>query len=144
MIKRRFNLLIWAGFLIVVASAISYIPVFAVFAGTRDVPWVNYILFLVGGALLAVGIVKAFRAPERFRGKVSGPIVGALSVLIAGFFVFAILYAGKQIPASERALRTGQPAPRFTLLDTTGKPVSSADLLASHRALLLIFYRGYW
>jgi hypothetical protein len=98
--KPRFNRFIWFGFLIVVASVASYIPIFAVFAGTRDVPWVNYILILVGGALLAVGLQRAFRDQEHYRGKVSGSVLGSLSVLIAGVFVAFILYGGQQIPAS--------------------------------------------
>ena len=142
--KPHFNRLIWVGFLIVVASVASYIPIFTVFASTRDVPWVNYTLFLMGGALLAVGLQRAFRDPEHYRGKVSGSILIALSVLIAGLFVAFILYGGRQIPASENALHEGRPAPPFTLVDTVGKPVSSSELLKNHRALLLIFYRGYW
>lgn len=142
--KRRLNLPIWAGFLIVVAAVASYIPIFAVYASTRDVPWVNYILLAAGGALLAVGLRRAFRDPEHYRGKVSGSILGALSALLAGLFVAFILYAGRQIPASENALRAGQHAPPFTLPDTTGRLVSTSGLLNNHRALLLIFYRGYW
>ena len=142
--KPRFNVFIWLGFLVVVASAASYIPIFAVFASTRDVPWVNYALFLVGGALLAVGLQRAFRDQEHYRGKVSGTILGAVSVLITGLFVAFILYGGRQIPASENALRVGQPAPQFTLADTAGKVVSSSELLKNHSALLLVFYRGYW
>ena len=142
--KRRLNLSVWAGFVIVVAAITSYIPVFAVFASTRDVPWANYILFLAGGALLAVGLRRAFCDPQHYRGKLSGSILGALSVLIAALFLAFILYGGKQIPASGNALREGQPAPSFTLADTAGRLVSSTDLLKSRQALLLIFYRGYW
>lgn len=142
--KPRFNRLIWFGFLIVVASVASYIPIFVVFASTRDVPWVNYALFLVGGALLAVGLQRAFRDQEHYRGKVSGAILGSLSALIAGLFVAFILYGGRQIPASESALHAGQSAPQFTLADTTGQLVSSSELLKNHSALLLVFYRGYW
>jgi hypothetical protein len=142
--KRHLNLPIWIGFLIVVASVVTYIPIFTVFASTRDVPWANYILFLVGGALLAVGLQRAFRDPEHYRGKVGGSIAGVLSVLIVGLFVAFIFYGARQIPASENALRGGQPAPPFTLVDTAGKLVSSPELLKNHRALLLVFYRGYW
>jgi drug/metabolite transporter (DMT)-like permease len=142
--KRHFNLVTWIGFLIVVGSILSYIPIFTAYAGTRDVPWANYTLFLVGGALLAVGLRRAFRDPEHYRGKVSGSILGALSLFMAGLFVAFILYGGRQIPASENALRRGQPAPAFTLADTAGKRVSSSALLKNHRAILLIFYRGYW
>ena len=142
--KSRFNLFIWFGFLIVVASVASYIPILVLFASTRDVPWVNYTLFLVGGALLAVGLQRAFRDQEHYRGKVSGSILGAVSILIAGLFVAFILYGGRQIPASENALRAGQPAPQFTLEDSAGRLVSSSELLKNHSALLLVFYRGYW
>ena len=142
--KRHFNVSIWVGFVVVVASVASYIPIFTVFASTRDVPWANYVLFLVGGALLAVGLQRTFRDPEHYRGKVSGSILGTLSVLIAGFFVAFIFYGGRQIPASENALRESQAAPSFTLADAGDKLVSSSELLKNHRALLLIFYRGYW
>src|SRR3974377_2247219 len=135
--KPRFNLFIWFGFLIVVGSVASYIPIFAVFASTRDVPWVNYALFLVGGTLLAVGLQRAFRDQEHYRGKVSGSILAAVSVLIAGLFVAFILYGGRQMPVSEKALRAGQPAPQFTLADTGGKLISSSELLKNHSALLL-------
>ena len=142
--KRHFNLAIWAGFLLVAGSIVSYIPVFTLFASTRDVPWVNYILLAAGGALLAVGLRRAFRDPEHYRGKLSGSVLGTLSVLLAGLFLAFILYGGRQIPAAGNALRKGQPAPPFVLADTAGKSVSSSALLESHRALLLIFYRGYW
>ena len=142
--KRHLNLPIWLGFLIVVASLVSYIPIFAVFASTRDVPWVNYMLFAVGAALLAIGIRRAFRDPERYRGKITGSILGVLSALLIGLFLVGVLYFTRQMPAGQPALKTGQPAPAFTLPDTAGKMVSSADLLKTHRALLLVFYRGYW
>jgi AhpC/TSA family len=142
--KRHWNLPIWAGFAIVVAAVVSYIPLFALFPFTRDVPWANYLLFLVGGFLLAIGIRRAFRDSEHYRGKISGSILSGLSLLLFGFFVFSILYLGKQIPSPRSALRPGQPAPSFTLLDVAGKQVASSDLLKNHRALVLVFYRGYW
>ncbi len=143
-VKRHWNIPIWAGFAIVIAAVVSYIPLFAVFPVTRDVPWANYLLFLAGGGLLAVGIRRAFRDPAHYRGKVSGSILGGFSVLLCGLFVAGIYYGGKQIPSAESALRTGQAAPSFMLQDTGGKQVASADLLKSHRAVVLVFYRGYW
>ena len=80
--QRHWNLPIWAGFAIVVVAIASYIPIFAVFPDTRDVPWANYLLFLLGGGLLAVGVKRAFQDPQHYRGKVSGSIVAALSVLL--------------------------------------------------------------
>jgi hypothetical protein len=142
--KRRWNIPIWTGFGFVIAAVVSYIPLFVPFPVTRDVPWVNYLLFLAGGFLLAVGITRAFRDPEHHRGKISGSILAGLSVVLFGLFVFGMAYATKQIPSSESALRPGSIAPPFTLVDAAGRQVTSSDLLKSHRALVLVFYRGYW
>jgi hypothetical protein len=136
--------MLWAGFAIVVLSLISYLSVFYLFPITRDVPWVNYLLFLAGGALLALGLKRAYGQPERYRGKISGLILSVLSLLIAGSFVVVVLYLSKQLPASAGAPRVGQPAPTFTLTDAYAKQVSLADLLKGNRGVLLIFYRGYW
>ena len=142
--KRHRNVSIWAGFAIVIAALVSYIPIFAVFPVTRDFPWANYLLFLLGGGLLAVGMKRAFREPEHYRGKISGSILAVLSVVLLGFFVVGTVYLTKQIPPAERALRPGQPAPPFVLPDITGKQVASSELLKGHRAVVLVFYRGYW
>lgn len=142
--QRRRNILNWAGFAIVVVALVSYIPFFALFPATRDVPWANYLLFLIGGALLAGGLRRAFREPERYRGKISGSILTVLSVLLLAFFVVTVTYLTKQIPSAATALGVNQKAPPFALLDASGKQVSSAGLLNDHRGLVLVFYRGYW
>ena len=142
--KRRRNILNWAGFAVVLVAFISYIPFFALFPATRDIPWATYVLFLIGGALIAAGVRRAFRNPRKYRGKISGPILASLSALLIAFFVVGVTYFTKQIPSAESALRVSRQAPPFVLLDTAGKQVSSADLLKDHRGLVLIFYRGYW
>jgi hypothetical protein len=142
--KRHWNGTIWAGFAIVIVAVVSYIPIFAIFPVTRDIPWANYLLFLLGGGLLAVGVRRAFRDSERYRGKISGSILAVLSVLLCVFFVGTILYFSKQIPSAQTALRTGQLAPPFILEDIARKQVRSSELLKGHRAVVLVFYRGYW
>jgi len=104
---RRRNATLWIGFAVVVLSLASYIPIFTLFPVTRDVPWANYLLFLVGGGLLGVGLRRALREPERYRGQVSGPILGVLALLAIGFFCFTVLYFSKQIPSAAGALRVG-------------------------------------
>ena len=142
--KRSWNILIWAGFTIVLIAFASYVPFFALFPATRDIPWVNYLLFLIGGAVLAVAVRRAFRESAHYRGKISGSIVTVLSVLLFALFVVSVTYFSKQIPTAGTALGVGQKAPAFVLRDTAGEQVSSADLLKNHRGLVLIFYRGYW
>jgi hypothetical protein len=141
---KRHNILLWAGFVLVLLAVLSYIPIFAVFAATRDIPWVNYLLFLAGGVLLVIGLRRAFGQPALYRGKVLGSILASLSVLLFAFFCFAIFYAAKAIPASETAVRVGQPAPDFTLASADGKQISLSDALKNNRGVVLIFYRGYW
>jgi hypothetical protein len=143
-LKRRRNILSWAGFAIVLVALVSYIPFFALFPSTRDIPWANYLLFLIGGVLLAVGLRCAFRDPERYRGKISGSILAALSFLLIALFVAGVTYFAKQIPSGATALGVSQKAPPFVLADATGKQVSSTGLLKDHRGLVLVFYRGYW
>jgi hypothetical protein len=143
-LKRRRNILNWVGFAIVLVALVSYIPLFAVFPATRDIPWANYLLFLIGGALLAVGVKRAFGDPEHYAGKISGSILASLSILLIAFFVVGVTYFSKQIPSAEGALHVNQKAPPFILADAAGKQVSSADLLKDHRGLVLVFYRGYW
>ena len=142
--KRHRNILSWVGFAIVLVALASYIPFFALFPATRDFPWANYLLFLIGGGLLSVGIRRAFRDPERYRGRISGSIFAALSFLIFAFFVASVTYFAKQIPSAASTLRVSQKAPPFVLVDTAGRQVSSASLLSDHRGLVVVFYRGYW
>lgn len=142
--QRRRNIFIWAGFATVLAAVVSYVPFFAVYPATRDIPWANYLLFLIGGVLLAAGLRRAFRDPAHYRGKVSGAIFTSLSVLLFGLFVLSVTYFAKQIPSAAAALGVNQKAPPFVLADAAGKQVSSAELLKDHRALVLVFYRGYW
>ena len=142
--KRRRNILNWAGFAIVLVALVSYVPFFALFPATRDIPWANYLLFLIGGAMLAAGVRRAFRDPEHYRGKISGSILTALSALLFAFFLVSITYFSKQLPSAEAALGVNQKAPPFVLINAAGNQVSSADLLKNHRGLVIVFYRGYW
>ena len=142
--KRRHNLLLWAGFLLVLLGVFTYEPIFILFDSTRDVPWVNGLLSLAGGCLLAIGLKRAFGQPELYRGKVLGSIFGALSLLLVGFACYGLFYASRAVPTSANALRVGQTAPDFTLASASGSQVTLSELLKNNRAVLLIFYRGYW
>jgi hypothetical protein len=143
--KRRWNWMLWVGFLIVVAALFSF-EIFARFPITRDFPWANLLLFAIGGILLVMGLVRAYGQPTRYRGKIFGPILTVLSALIFAMFAYALFYVVRQMPASASAPRVGDKAPDFTLVDQNGRPVALHDLLSSPdtHAVLLIFYRGYW
>ena len=141
--KRRWNWPIWVGFVVVVAGLFSY-GFFVRFPTTRDFPWANFLLLGIGAALLIVGLFRAFGRPQVYRGKISGSIFAAIAVLVIAFFSYEIFYVLRQVPASVGAPRVGQKAPDFILLDQNRKPVGLGDLLSGSRAVVLIFYRGFW
>jgi hypothetical protein len=142
--KRSWNAYVWVGFAVTLLAPLSYFLVFLRFPATRDVPWVNLLLFVVAGWFLGIGLKRAFGEPERYRGKVSGVVLGAVSLLLFGLFCYFTFSLSRDLPASSDAPRAGQQAPSFTLADANGKLVSLSELLKGHRAALLIFYRGYW
>ena len=153
--KRRWNLFVWTGFLVIVGAFLSYFLFFLRFEPTRNFPWANLLLFAAGGVLIGIGLKRAFQQPELYRGKVFGPVVGALSVGIFGFFLTTMFHYMKQLPASTGAPRVGSKAPDFTLQDQDGRLVTLTELLqplpsrggvnpGKSNGALLIFYRGWW
>jgi hypothetical protein len=141
--RRRRNLIIWAGFAVVLLGAFSYLPLFANMAITRDIPWANFLLFIAGVVMIAVGLKRAYGAPDAYRGRISGSILGVLSLLSIGLFSYGVFVLTK-VPSPQGPPKPGDPAPRFTLANTEGAQVGLADLLKDRRAALLIFYRGSW
>ncbi len=158
--KRSWNPILWGGFALVLAGTASYPFFFIRFAVTRDFPWANLLLLAVAACMLAVGVLRAFKRPEACHGKVSGPILASLSVLLIGFFLVSIFYIARNLPASKNAPRAGEIAPDFTLPDSTGHTVTLSSLLnqpfgtndwpvtaaatGKTTGAVLIFYRGYW
>ena len=146
------NFLPLAGFLVCVIAFVSYFLVFYRFPVTRDIPWANWLLFAFGLALAVAGALRPFRQPDRYRGRILGPILAVLSVAILGLFLSYTMILSRQLPASAGAPKVGEKAPDFTLADAQGRPVRLYDLLGSRSAgsgapgswVILIFYRGYW
>jgi len=148
--NRRWNWLLWTGFLVTLLAFFSYFSFFVNIPLTRNFPWVNLLLFAMAAGLLVAGLRRAFRRAEVYRGKISGPILTGLSVLIFSAFIALVFVVSRHLPASSGAPRVGTKAPEFTLRDTSNKPVSLSQLLtdpvrgAPPKGVLLIFYRGYW
>ena len=99
------------------------------------------------------GLRYSIRQPELYRGKGAGWTLTVLSSLLFLFSLFAY-YASRHLPDANAAPQVGQKAPDFEVKDTSGQPVSLAQLLASPvgpgktgpqaKAVLLVFYRAYW
>ena len=78
--ERQRNFLPLAGLAVCVVAFLSYFVFFYQFPITRDVPWANWLLFAFGLGLAVVGLRRPYRQPERYRGRVMGPVLGVLSV----------------------------------------------------------------
>lgn len=151
--ERRRNFLPLAGFLTCLLAFLSYFLFFYRFPVTRDVPWTGWLLLAAGLGLAFAGVRRAFREPERYRGrwhgKGSGSVLTVLSLLVAGFFLFATNAITRDLPAAANAPKVGQKVADFTVSDGNGKPVRLGDLMGASGTqsaswVLLIFYRGYW
>jgi hypothetical protein len=146
----RINWQIWTGFLLSLVAAFSYPFLFVRWSITREFPWANLVLFAIAFVLLFVGLRRAFKPDKRIVSKIFSSLAAAVGVLLLAGLLFLIYVMGSWLPASAGAPQVGQQAPDFTLTDTNDKPVTLAQLLTEPinnrppKAVLLIFYRGYW
>ena len=102
---------------------------------------------MLGRSLLVPVLLLLFAAgapAQTPSGRISGTILSLLSLAIFTFFCLGAFRFARQLPSPETALHVGQQAPEFTLTDSSGRPVSLAQLRHGDHAVLLIFYRGYW
>ena len=141
--KRKWNWPIWVGFVVAVGGLFSY-EFFAQFPITRDFPWANLLLFAIGAALLIIGLFRALGRSQLYRGKIFGSILTAIALFLFAFLSYEIFYVLREVPLSAQAPHVGKKAPEVTLLDQNEKSVALADLLTGSRAVMLIFYRGFW
>jgi hypothetical protein len=159
--KRNWNWAVWTGALVVLAGIVSYPLYFIRFPALRDFPWANLPLIAMGLALLAVGLARAFRQPQLYRGKIFGSVLAVVSLALSGIFLYGLLIGARHVlPVSHGAPQVGQLAPDFTLPDSRNTPVNLTGTLSSAFApngatgsstaaqptagVVLIFYRGYW
>ena len=143
-----------AAWIVALLAFFSNFLFFWQFAGERILPWLSLALFAFPLVLCAMALQRAFKHPEIFRGKVAGSIVTGLTCLMLALTLFAF-FVSRSIPAAAGAPRDGQKAPDFTLADSRGAQVSLSGLLdaplagsprpdGKPKAVLLVFYRGYW
>ena len=139
----------WAGLLLTVLGLLSNGLVFIGFPAA-PVPWISLLLSLSGIVVVLIGLWRIFAQSAAYKGKISGTIAAVLSLLfLAGSISF--FWGARHIPAeSANAPQVGQRVPDFTLPDSAGHPVSLMQLFSGEagktppKALLLVFYRGYW
>jgi hypothetical protein len=144
----RANSALWLGLLLILLAIGSNLLYFLRIPSAL-LPWVNVALPFLALLFLFLAVTRAFGQPQLYRGKVLGTSLLVLALLLcAGSVAFFI--AARHIPRSTGAPQVGQRVPDFTLPDSTGQPISLAQLFspapgaAPPKAVLLVFYRGYW
>jgi hypothetical protein len=147
--EKRGNADLWWGLVFTVLGVFSNFLYFFLRAGQSIFPWVSLIVPVVGLVFLFIGLKRAFGQPQIYRGKIWGSIVTAVALLFFAGSVWGFFHA-RALPGSAGAPQIGQHLPDFTLPDSGGQPVSLAQMLSTvgspgqPKALLLVFYRGYW
>src|SRR5260370_23766341 len=89
-IKRCWNLSLWAGFLLVVAGVLSYIPIFALFPITRDFPWANLLLFLAVGVFLGPALLRPSQDAGIHLCQIFRSILTPPPLALVGFVLFRV------------------------------------------------------
>jgi hypothetical protein len=150
-LQMRRNLPLWIGAVLIVLAVLSFVFFAVDMPGKQSLPWVNLLLSAAAVVLFAAGLRRASSQRERYKGKIAGWVFTVFSSLV---LLFGILFfhESRNLPDANAAPQVGQKAPDFELKDTNEQAVSLAGLLAGPldqagkppKAVLLVFYRGYW
>ena len=148
----KVNSTLWLGAVLLIAVVVTNLPaLFSAVPGPRALPWINLLLAILALFFCVKALRRSQSDPEMRRSKAAGWTLSVLSILLLAASVLFTVGARK-LPPPDAAPQVGQKAPDFSLRDTNGAPVTLAQLLSSPipgstekpKALLLIFYRGYW
>lgn len=141
---------LWLGLLITVLGALSNWLYFLALPGQEVFPWINLLVPAAGLVVVLVGLRRASVSPQTNGGKILAPVFAIVSAVVFGASAWGLHHA-RDLPAASGAPRVGEKAPDFTLASTNGRATSLSQLLlepinnsAPPKAVLLVFYRGYW
>jgi hypothetical protein len=145
----RRNLAPWSGLLFAIAAVGCNVAFFVSSPLQGALPWLSLSLAVLALIFLVAGLWRALGQPQVYRGRALSVVLSVIAVLAIGLTAFAFVSA-RNLPSSTAAPQVGQRVPDFSLSDNSGKLVSLDQLFAAGsgspapKALLLIFYRGYW
>ncbi len=97
------------------------------------ITWLSLLLAAVALIFLVIGVRRAIVQPEVYRGKALTVVLTVVALLPAGLSALGGVGARK-LPGAAAAPQVGQKVPDFTLVNSTGKPVSLDQLLAASSA----------
>lgn len=149
--KRRNPVALWALLLAIGGMGVN----FAFFARPplqSALPWLSLLLAVVALIFVVQGLRLAIFQSQMYRGKALSIVLSVVTLALSGLTIFGFVET-RSLPASAGAPQVGQKVPDFTMADTSGQSISLDSLFAAApgdssatapKAVLLIFYRGYW
>jgi hypothetical protein len=148
--KPRKNTAPWWGLLFAICAIGCNAGFFISIPWQGAIAWLSLLFAALALVFLAVSLWRAYGQAGVYGGKVLSVVLAVIVLLAVGLSAFAFVETRK-LPSAAAAPQVGQKVPDFTLPDTSGKMVSLDQLLAPSsspsqgpKAVLLIFYRGYW
>ena len=132
---------VWLGLLLTIVGVLSYFLIFAMHPSTRDFPWVNLPIVLLG-TFLAVRGTLGWRQQTLWVSRWGRLLAGVLSVAFAALFLAYVFVISYQLPKPGATAEALEQVAPFTLTDTEGQPVKLSDYQG--RRLIISFFRGYW
>ena len=146
----RRNTAPWRGLLFATCAVGCNAGFFVTIAWQDAIAWLSLLFAAMALIFLAAGLWRAYGQGRVYGGRVSSVVLSVIALLPVGLSAYGFVEARK-LPSAAAAPQVGQKVPDFTLPDTAGQPVSLDQLLAPAspgsrppKAVLLIFYRGYW
>jgi peroxiredoxin len=150
--KPRTNSSLWLGLIAALSAVFCNFAFFLNPPAQSAIPWLSLGLAAVALIFLALGAKNLFAQPRTIAARIFGVVVVLFSLLLSVGSIFGF-YKARAVPPSTDSPQIGQKVPDFTMTDTHGQSVSLARLFApaptdaaspSPKAVLLVFYRGYW
>lgn len=147
--ERRRNIAPWWALLFGIGAVGCNVAFFVSPSLQQTLPWLSLLFAVLALIFLVTGLRRAFGLRQIYRGKALSVVLSVVALLAIGLTTLVFVTA-RRLPGSAAAPQVGQRVPEFTLSDTSGKPVTLDQLLCASsgspapKAVLLIFYRGYW
>jgi hypothetical protein len=151
-VAKRWNVAAaWAFLLALAALSVNFI-FFVNPPLQAALPWIGAVLAAAALVALAIALWRAIVHSHIYGGKALSIVLAVLTVAVSSANVFIFFHA-RALPNATGAPQVGQRLPDFTLTDTLGQSVSLDSLFepqpgdpspSAPKAVLLIFYRGYW
>jgi hypothetical protein len=148
--QRRSNAAPWWGLLFALCAIGCNAGFFVHIPLQGAIVWLSLLFSVVALIFLVVGLRRSYGQAHLYGGKLLSVVLAIIALVPIGLSVLGFGVTHK-LPSASAAPQVGQKVPDFTLTDTSGNAVSLDQLLASAssgspapKAVLLIFYRGYW